>query len=144
MSLAEKPPSKHIWQESLTAAEKITQVRISPITRVYLVHTIDQYMTDNSLCDHKPLGQQWLEAQTGMNDQVIQNIGDRCLIISSIFPEKASSRNTDNAFYCQIGQNAYRLLAKQSSQIQTRKVIFHELSTQFLPIAHTLSYMRHN
>lgn len=135
--------SKQIWARSLSHALKTADLEIKPTTQIYLTQLINQYMYDVNLCDHTPIGIMWIEAQSQPNNakRNIQDIGDKCLIISSFFPMQAQNHNTNISYYIQIGRSAYGLIADHSHLDNT---IFHELKDKFIPITQTIALIKYN
>ena len=134
--------SKHIWQQHLNTAIQTTKPNISLNTQAYLVYTIDHYMTDSTLCNRKPLGLYCFEALSEHDHLKLREVGDRCLILSSIFPQYAAARNTQRAFYNQLGQSAYHMLAHQTPKSNNQQALFLELSIKFPIIVNTIREIR--
>lgn len=141
-----KNNTAHIWHTTINQALNNTQITIKPITYVYLVNTLDHYMYAANTLETNPVGLAWLQAlnQTSHHRKAIQQIGDRCLIISSLFTDRPHHHNTELIFYQQIGKSAYLYMATHHANNQQEQTLFHELSNQFTPITTALQQIKHH
>lgn len=72
--------------------------------------------------------------------QELREIGDRCLLFSGLFPERATRRHVTVSYYVRLGQRAYHDLALLAKQ--TNAALFNSLEIHFVLLMDTLQYMR--
>ena len=68
----------------------------------------------------------------------LRTVGDKCLLLSGLFPDLAERRRVNIAYYVAIGKSAYYHLAHEGSQ-----TLFENLYLQFEPMQEVLQAMRH-
>ena len=72
--------------------------------------------------------------------QILREIGDKCLLFSGLFPNRAKHRLVNVSYYVKLGQNAYLALSHHS---HTQLATFYEnLSRQFVPLMDILHLIR--
>lgn len=70
----------------------------------------------------------------------LQDVGDKCLLFSGLFPDQAKQRQVSVSYFIELGQHAYHAIAlrEQSTVAQ----IFSDLSEQFPSLTDVLQAMR--
>lgn len=109
----------------------------------YIILTLDEFMSKGDLMA-TPLAVDFLKSLTRANsdsNQKLRNVGDRCLILSGLFPEHAEKINVSISYFNDIGQQAYLTLADRSN-IKLDPSLFFRLGSKFIDIRDVLYAMR--
>lgn len=109
----------------------------------YVILTLDKYMKDNSLTA-TPIALEFLKSLTMASRQSnhrLRRVGDRCLIISGLFPDHVQRINVSNTYFIGIGQQAYLTLAERS-HLKLGPDLFYQLGLKFVDIKELLNAMR--
>lgn len=75
-----------------------------------------------------------------IRSQRLQEVGDKCLLFSGLFPGLAKRRKVDDHYFVDVGQNAYYALAGLSHQQVAN--LFQMLSEHFTALRDVLQAMR--
>lgn len=142
-----KPEKRHnqsidVWQQSIHQAIIVSNYQITRPTERYIADVLNHHMRDGALTK-TPIDIAWLEPVRSEKDAVIkyQQIGNKCLIICSFFPQQADHYNTDISHYHQVGQSAFHFVANQK-KATTEHELFNELSEQFIVITNILKNIK--
>ena len=110
----------------------------------YLVMTLDHFTTQDKLVtaviafDYL----QSLNMSGKLGGSLLRNVGDQCLIISGLFPERALRKNISLNYFISIGQQVYDSLALTNPNFEFDAELFAKLSTNFVGLMDVLHTMR--
>ena len=82
-----------------------------------------------------------LQAGRATNENSLQEVGDKCLIFSGLFPGQAQKRRVKISYYVNAGQTAYSQLSS-TSHSQGLQSLFGNLCEQFVSIMDVMHSMR--
>lgn len=82
------------------------------------------------------------EYRGALQQDQLREVGDKCLLFSGLFPERALHRHVTVNYFIDMGQNAYHLLAGLQQQHVASAQLFSALETQFVRLMDTLQCMR--
>lgn len=74
------------------------------------------------------------------NQQVLKDVGDKCLLFAGFFPERARRRLVKISYYVKLGQTAYCSLSK-TYQPQTA-ALYAQLGNEFVKLMEVLQSIR--
>jgi len=109
----------------------------------YVILTLDKFMNDNSLIT-TPIALEFLKTlkiTSRASNHRLRKIGDRCLILSGLFPEHIQKTNVSTTYYITIGQQAYLTLADRA-HLKLGPELFYKLGLKFVDIKELLNAMR--
>lgn len=77
-----------------------------------------------------------------LRQEQLREVGDKCLLFSGLFPERAMRRHVTVSYFIDMGQNAYHLLAGLQQQHIASAQLFNALEQHFVRMMDTLQCMR--
>lgn len=132
------------WHQLIAAAKQACGYDLSDGLDHYLALTLHAFLENKDLADNL-LAITFLEnMKQHKNHETTQNIryvGDQCLLLSGLFPERAKRRNVSLRYYIDLGKNSYMHLATAGRHLKLNNELFFELGTHFIglmDILHTL------
>lgn len=123
-----------LWYQTLQEAQAKCQMRLSTEVESYLVLMLMRYLHYRQLAK-EIMAAVFLEGMQGSarrRQSILQDVGDRCLLISGLFPAVAEKRLVRLRYYIDIGQTAYEVISHQKNDV------FNALSKQFVPLMDVL------
>jgi hypothetical protein len=134
----------HSWYQLINAAKNECGYELSEGLDHYLVLTLRAFI-DNTDIAKNVLAITYLENINHDNNVTLQNIryvGDQCLLLSGLFPERATKRNVSLGYYVDMGKNSYMKLASASPHLKLDNELFYELGTHFVGLMDVLQIVR--
>ncbi len=129
-----------LWHDSVREAVLHLDTALDEALESYLVMTLMAY-TQTPLSGH--VAEQFLASnQELLIEENLRDVGDRCLLMSGLFPEHAKSRLVSEDYYPSIGRTAYATVAERTNMSQV--ALFEDLSASFMLLSRTLRAMRPN
>ncbi len=132
------------WQALVDEASLQAGYHFDNNVEHYLVLTLDHFTTEKSLANVTMaidflLAFEKLGRQGG---ELLRQVGDKCLLLTGLFPERALRKNVSLEYFIGIGQQAYHILADfRFKQIYDNE-LFDKLSKDFVELIHVLQAMR--
>ncbi len=136
------PTSTSQWHALVTEASKQCNAKLSEEIESYLVFLLMRFINAPSML-HKIMAIELLSSlhqPANERQQMLQAVGDSCLLFSGLFPGCARRRRVRVSYYIRLGQTAYSTLSTQSEQ--GRPSLFITLCDQFVQLMDTLQSMR--
>jgi hypothetical protein len=108
----------------------------------YLVSLLIRFIDKHEIIVSS-VGQEHLEAQLSLhqNPHLLKDLGDSCLLISGLFPERKSHRGLNKEYYIEIGQRAFYSYALTGSLSSAS--LFSHISSDFPLLSTVLAATRH-
>src|SRR5437899_10481277 len=97
------------WQELIKEAENSSQLVLNEELESYLVFLLIRFTGQPQLAK-SVLALEFLENSRCLGQkqqEELRNVGDKCLLISGLFPGRAQRRRVKISYFVQLGQNAY-------------------------------------
>lgn len=137
MTLLLQPTSLSQWQALLNEAQASASVTLQEDIESYLAFMLMRF------CQHPEIAKSAiglefllaLDSLSGLQDQKLQEIGDKCLLFSGLFPENAHKRRVSMHYYIELGQTAYGMLSDKND-------LYASLCHQFVILRDVLDAMR--
>lgn len=143
-----------LWQDLILQAEKENSLRLSEELESYLVFLLMRFSKNPEVL-HSVLATDFLlsvnELRQGIkhgvkhgikheSDQVLRDVGDKCLLFSGLFPGKARKSRVKISYYVKLGQSAYDSLSGiENSELAS---LFSQLSHYFVSLMDVLQTLR--
>lgn len=130
------------WYALVNEAQFGCQLDLDEDLESYLVFMLMRFSGKTEL-SQSVVAIEFLESlhKTGsMRTNCLQEVGDKCLLISGFFPEQIRKRRLKESYYIDLGQNAYYALANHSKLMAAD--LFKSLSHEFLILRDVLKAMR--
>lgn len=117
---------------------------IDEVIKHYLVITLDHYSTDCQLSSVVVAIDflQGLETVGRLSYVQLRQVGDRCLLLAGLFPDRAYKKNVTERYYVNIGRQAYDVLAHVPVKTIYDVKLYQKLSDEFLYLTMLLKAMR--
>lgn len=137
-----EPSELSQWHRLVQQAEESYGCHLDEDMESYLVFTLMRFMNKRDLGAHA-LAMDYLEARhlpTSLRLDQLRDVGDQCLIISGLFPQRAEKRLVRVSYYVDMGRSAYHHL---SGQIQhTAAELYRHLAEAFVTLMDLLHTIR--
>lgn len=138
-------PSKTAeWHTLVVEAEIQAGYQFEECLECYLVLTLDQFTTSDTLVS-SVIAMDYLSAmeeQGQLASSLLRSVGDHCLLLSGLFPERAKRKNVTLDYFIQIGSKAYGLVATHEMLRASDPEVFYKLSQNFTGLMDVLHSMR--
>ena len=132
------------WQSLVAEAEVKTGYTFEENIENYLVLTLDHYTQQHALT-HGTLAIDFLASlqntTTKSGDQLRQ-VGDECLLLSGLFPERALKKNVSLHYFIGMGKQAYLALSDARLQHRFDPALYQQLSGDFVGLMDLLNAIR--
>lgn len=132
------------WQSLVAEAEIKTGYVFEESLENYLVLTLDRYTKREELITSVIaiafLESAYVAKLQGANQ--LRDIGDQCLLLSGLFPERALKKNVSLNYFIGIGQQAYLALTDVRLKEEFDPELYQKLSKNFVGLMDLLNAMR--
>jgi hypothetical protein len=136
------PSQTALWHELVREGEQRVGRELGEERENYLVMTLMRHIDDAPL-PHRVMAFELLEAlqRNGrQRQQDLRDVGDRCLLISGLYPELAQRRRVQLAYFMDLGRGAYARLAQEVSAALA--ALYGELANTFAELVRVLFALR--
>jgi hypothetical protein len=138
MTLLQSSTSIALWHEIIHEAEAACTISLKEEVEAYLVFMLARYVNKPEIVKHI-IANEFLEGlkySPHHRATTMQEIGDKCLIFSGLFPHMADKRLVKISYFVNIGQSAYETVSKTSTDI------YGMLARQFVSLMDILQAIR--
>lgn len=136
------PTSTASWQSLVLEAQNASHIELTEDLQSYLVFLLMRFLYEDQLVS-RPVALDFLETlhlSGRMQQHQLQEVGDKCLILSGFFPGLAERRLVRVEYFVNLGQGAYTALSYLSKKGNAQ--LFNELSNGFVPLVDILQTIR--
>lgn len=138
------PTSLAQWHALVQDAEKAYGKLLSEDLENYLVILLQRFVDKPDIV-RSVLALEYLEnliAKKTFKQEHLREVGDKCLLFSGLFPERAVRRRVNVSYFVELGQQSYYLLSQLNQKQTALAELFQELDRQFVCLMDTLQCMR--
>jgi hypothetical protein len=133
-----------VWQTLVGEAAQRAGYHCNESIENYLVMTLDHFTTDINLSSAVVaidflLGLNSLGREGGLK---MRRVGDECLLLAGLFPERAERKHVSVEYFIKLGQAAYSILTDAHFQWIYDTKLFTQLSEDFPNLILVLQSMR--
>lgn len=143
-SLILHPTSIAQWYTLLNDAQQTCAIHLQEDLECYLVFLLMRF-TDKPAIASSVLGLDFLSGYQHIEGphrhQLLKEVGDKCLLFSGLFPERAIKKRVKLSYFVKLGQTAYSTL---SNSLATQEALFTTLCHEFPKLMDVLHAMREN
>jgi hypothetical protein len=132
------------WQELIDEASEQTGYHCDEGVEHYLALTLDRFSTDKNLAS-VVIALDFLLAINCLGREgggKIRKVGDECLLIAGLFPERAEKKHVPLEYFIGMGQEAYHQLTHAHFKFLYDQALFAKLSKEFPKLIDLLHTMR--
>ena len=141
-SLLLEPTNTAQWLQLVRDAESEYGTSLQEDLESYLVFMLMRHTHNHSLAQ-AVMALDYLRANDlvgSQRDEKLRDIGDQCLILSGLYPRRASKRNVRVSYYVGMGQSAYHHLGNTLQQTTAR--LYSQLCEAFVTMMDILQTIR--
>lgn len=139
-----QPTSQAAWYHVVKNAHQQSGYQYDDDIENYLVLTLETFLTDQLFASEtialKLL--QGLSIDRHLPKADLRAVGDECLLISGLFPERAYKRNVSLNYYIGAGKQAYQTLSHHNHDNLHNAELFASLSKHFVGLMDILHLIR--
>lgn len=132
------------WRELVLEGQEKAGFRLTEAMENYVVVTLDAYTTEINLSS-AVIAVDFLKnihVTSTLTMQALRAVGDQCLILSGLFPNRAQRKNVSEQYFIQLGRNAYYVLSFNHFAKSLDRGLFFQLFDNFSDLTKVLSAMR--
>lgn len=132
------------WQSLVAEAEVRTGYEFDEHVENYLVLTLDHY-TRKAKIASVVIAIDFLEStniEKPRDGILLREVGDQCLLISGLFPERVLKKNVSLNYLIGVGQQAYLALTDTRLKENFDAELYEKLSVNFVGLMDLLNSMR--
>ncbi len=133
------PDTLSLWRKIIHEAEAVCSVTLTEILESHLAHLLFRYTNKPELAK-QILALEFLngvDLPPHQRETALQEVGDKCLLVSGLFPKLAEKRHVKIGYFVNLGRSAY------SSISHNEEDFYDNLSRYFVPMMDTLQSIRH-
>lgn len=141
-------PTQHTplitWQSLVDEAAKLSGYHCDENVEHYLVLTLDHFTKDKNLAS-VVVALDFLLALNSLGREgggKMRQVGDECLLLAGLFPERAARKRVPLEYFIGMGQEAYRILTHTHFKWLYDAALFTKLSQDFPHLIDVLQTMR--
>jgi len=136
-----QPSATAEWYSLVSEAEHSAALLLGEELESYLVFLLMRFTHQPQLVTSM-IAIEFLQSinQGGnVREQKLQEVGDKCLLLTGLFPELAKKRRLSESYFSDMGQSAYAMLSTHSFN---SACLFYQLSEYFEALTLVLKLMR--
>ena len=137
--------TRHIteqWHNAITEAQTNIQTQLSEELESYLVFLLMRSIEQTNL-GQKILAIDYLksiQSNCHFKSTQLRDVGDHCLLLLGLFPDRIERLNLDVSYYVSLGQTAYHSIETKTSN--TIKSLYYSLAREFIVLIDVLRAIR--
>ena len=127
-----------LWRDIIHDAEAVCDAPLQEELESYLVFLMVRY-TDKPDIVKQVVAVDFLQGMslnTNARDIALQDVGDRCLLLSGLFPSIAQKKRVKMSYFVDLGRGAYDTLSKKNDDL------YQLLAKQFVTLMDVLQCIR--
>jgi hypothetical protein len=141
-SLVLQPNATAQWHALIEDARQHCSISLSEDLESYLVFLLMRFANNPTIVDSiiAPDFLQNVKKLKKENQEILKDVGDKCLLFAGFFPGQAKRRLVKISYYVKLGQSAYSFLS-ESQQNQSAH-LYAQLGLQFVRLMEVLQSIR--
>lgn len=127
-----------LWYDIIHDAEHSCAIVLHEDLESYLVFLLVRYTNKPEVIKQIAATEflQGLKLTANQRELVLQEVGDKCLLFSGLFPNIAERRLVKISYFVNLGQAAYETISKKNNDV------YNALAKQFVPLMDILQSIR--
>jgi len=133
-----EPTSTAQWHTLVSEAEAAAHCQLDETLESYLVFTLMRFCQRPELA-RSVMALEFLEGlqQGGIRQHdTLRDVGDKCLLVSGLFPQTARRRLVSVSYFVDLGRSAYQQLHERAH------AVYGQLAEEFVPMMDVLQALR--
>ncbi|EKD77562.1 MAG: hypothetical protein ACD_42C00291G0002 [uncultured bacterium] len=139
-----EPTSIAEWRQLVIEGQENAGFRLVEPVENYVVITLNAH-TSNLAIASSVLAMDFLNyvhVKSNQHFQLLRTVGDQCLILAGLFPDRAKRKNVSADYFKNVGENAYYVLSFSAAPHQLDRSLFYQLFENFAELIEVLKAMR--
>lgn len=145
MNIFQSEPTKLAeWRKLIIEGQEKAGFQLTESVENYVVITLDAHTTVTTLSS-SIIAIDFLNnihIKSVKNSRMLRSVGDQCLILAGLFPERAKRKNVSDDYFKNLGENAYYILSFSATPNKSDHGLFYQLFENFSDLIHVLRAMR--
>ncbi len=133
------------WYSLIEEAEsRRPQFKIDQDLKAYLMIALQRFTRNPGLLD-SIIATEYLNALSLTGEEkknILRDVGDKCLLLSGLFPEVAERRNLSLLYYVNMGHNSYTTLSELHKTRSKSQLLFEALGNNFIRLMNLLQAIK--
>lgn len=129
------------WQSLVLDALTISDYEFDEDLENYLVLTLDRFTQEQSLAS-SVIATDYMSALNDGAEHALRHVGDQCLLLSGMFPERALKKHVSLDYFINIGRQSYLNIANDNKHTDLNRDLFYNLSFHFIGLMDVLNTIR--
>jgi len=132
------------WRNLVIEGEKRVGFQLTELVENYMVITLNAHTTDATIAS-TVIALDFLEnihINSTKNIYELRSVGDHCLILAGLFPDRAKHKNVSKDYFKNLGENAYYVLSFAKLPWECDRTLFYQLFENFSDLIQILQAMR--
>ncbi|OUD12492.1 hypothetical protein [Thioflexithrix psekupsensis] len=141
-TLVLNPSATAQWHALINEAEQLCAAHLDEELQSYLVFLLMRHSNTTEMA-HSVMALEYLDsldAHGQLRETQLRDVGDKCLLFSGLFPERAQKRRVRVSYYVNLGVSAYAMVSASLAGVRAR--LFAELSRHFVGLMDILQATR--
>ncbi len=130
------------WHALIREAESQCSCHLDESMESYLVFTLMRFMKDQDLAS-QAIALEYLRGHhlpKSMRIEQLRDIGDQCLLVSGLYPERAEKRLVRVSYYVNMGRSAYNNISENVQRSVAD--LYRQLAEAFVTLMDLLQTIR--
>ena len=132
------------WRKLVVEGQQKVGFQLTENIENYVVITLDAHTTNTELSS-SVIAIDFLNnihVKSTRNLQRLRMVGDQCLILAGLFPDRAKRKNVSADYFKNLGENAYYVLSFATIASKADHRLFYQLFENFSDMIEILKSMR--
>src|SRR3990167_1553208 len=132
------------WRKLLLEGQDKAGFQLTEVVENYLVITLNAHVTHTQLASAVMAVDllKNIHIKSVTNAHALRSVGDQCLILAGLFPERAKRKNVSAEYFRNLGENAYYVLSFANTFPKYDHSLFYQLFENFSDLIRILKSMR--
>lgn len=130
------------WHSLVKEAEQQCSCQLDESMESYLIFTLMRFMKDQNLAS-QAMAVEYLRSNglpKSMRVEQLRDIGDQCLLLSGLYPQRAEKRLVRVSYYVNMGRSAYHHIS--DSVQKSVAELYRQLAEAFITLMDLLQAIR--
>jgi len=136
------PSEMSAWYALVEKARQSSTIQLNDELQSYLVFLLMRFMKEPAILSDA-LALEYLaniHKNYSQNLKSLREVGDKCLLLTGLFPERAKQRRVEISYYVKLGQSAYSTISEYDKTQLSR--LYGTIGQKFVGLMDVLHAMR--
>src|SRR3990167_7049607 len=132
------------WRKLLLEGQDKAGFQLTEVVENYVVITLNAHVTHTQLASSVMAIDllKNIHIKSVTNAHALRSVGDQCLILAGLFPDRTKRKNVSTEYFRNLGENAYYVLSFAKPFQKCDHTLFYQLFENFSDLVQVLKAMR--